>query len=841
MATPSRPFSPAPAAVRTEPPGRVQAAPPIDTARPNPDEVPTVLPQEEPSELHTESPTLPPTLSPPDRAPDAVASAGAAAPRPAPSIEPSGRSGDAARRGVGTRRSADQTVLEAQALQLLGDRPVLVLALQFSGAFGLALLALWLSRAPGHIAMLWYPNAWGACFLIFAPRRHWPTMLAVQGGAITLANLVFGAGPGEALAFLPANLVESLLSAWWLSGGGAYRQVQSGPWRCGAVLLLGGVAPAAVGACLGTLLLALQGLGAWQRVGPTWFTSSLLGSVALLPLGLALLSSTRAQLRRALPRETWPLALLSLGVAMVVLPQLPFPFIYLVLPLTLAAMTLPFIAVSLLVLLVSLTVGTMVAFALLPVPAWTALWQPVLLYLPLLAAQLPPLLLASSVSESRRQHEVLQRSRERLRALYEGTPAMMMSLGPDGRIFSVSGLWLERLGWRREEVLGRLMTDFFDEPLRQRALEVDLPLLLEQGAGRDLEYRMIARDGTRLEVLVAATCEYDEDGVPVRLHAVLEDITRKRLAEQLAIEHARSRVTLESVADAVITTDASGRIEYLNPVATVQTGWRLSEVRGRLYGEVLQRRDVDSGAELPDPVALCLHQRERPMLPHTVMLHSRHGGAHPIHESVAPMVDGAGALIGAVATFQDVTQAHALAVRLAHQAQHDGLTGLPNRLLLQDRLHQCLQLARRNGSLFALLFMDLDHFKRINDDLGHAVGDELLRQVAQRILTVLRASDTACRLGGDEFVVLLPQIDRHDDAAVAARHVLNEVLKPYPIDGQLLHASFSIGVAVFPDDGDDEDELLRCADSAMYQAKQGGRNRIVCPSGRRAGASDRAT
>ena len=836
---------PHPAQAGTRPPQGRTAAPgavdpsDIPTVIPgdDPADIPTVIPGEETGDVPTEVPTGPPTESPtasPSASPAPFSAAVAARPVVAAALAPR-----AARRAPGPRRAADQTVFEAQALHWLGERPALVLALQFAGAFGLALLALWLSRAPGHIAMLWYPNAWGACFLIFAPRRHWPAMLAVQGGAITLANLVFGDSLGAALAFLPANLAESLLSAWWLAGSGAYRQVQNGPSRCGAVLLLGGLAPAAAGASLAMLLLTLQGLGPWQRIGPTWFTSSLLGSASLLPLGLALLSSTRAQLRRALPRETWPLALLAVGMAMVVLPQLPFPFVYLVLPLTLAAMTLPFIAVALLVFLVSLAVGTMVAFALLPVPAWTAQWQPVLLYLPLLAAQLPPLLLSSSVSESRRQHEVLQRSRERLRALYEGTPAMMMSLGPDGRIVSVSGLWLERLGWRRDEVLGRLMTDFVDEPLRQRALEVDLPALLEQGAGRDVEYRMIARDGTRLDVLAAATCEYDDDGAPVRIHTVLEDITRKRLAEQLAIEHARSRVTLESVADAVITTDAAGRIEYLNPVATVQTGWRLSEVRGRLYGEVLQRRDVDSGAELPDPVALCLHQRQRPVLPHTVILHDRHGGAHPIHESVAPMVDAAGALIGAVATFQDVTQAHALAVRLAHQAQHDGLTGLPNRLLLQDRLQQCLQLARRNGSLFALLFMDLDHFKRVNDELGHAVGDELLRQVAQRILATLRASDTACRLGGDEFVVLLPQIERHDDAAAAARHVLVEVLRPYHIDRHTLQASFSIGVAVFPDDGEDEEQLMRHADSAMYQAKQGGRNRVVCHPGRDEGGSGR--
>ncbi len=716
-------------------------------------------------------------------------------------------------------------VLEARALAWLARAPLPALLLQFLVTLGLAWLALELSRAPGHVAMMWFPNAWGTCWLLFAPRRYWPWLLALQGTAIGLANLGHGDGWLAAFAFVPANVAESWVAAWGLSASGAYRHVEAGPRRCGLVLLQGGVLPALVGAVLGAAVLSLRGQGHWQAIGPTWFTSSLLGSVSLLPLGLALLASTGSELRRRLLSwELVPLALLSVGTALVALTQLPFPFVYLVLPLVLAALALDFVAVAALVLLLSMAVGGMVAFALLPLPAWTAQWQTVQLYLPLLAALVPPLLLSAAVAESRRHHEVLDRSRERLRSLYEGTPAMMMSCEPDGRVLGVSELWLERLGWRREEVVGRRATDFFDEPSRQRAMQVHWPALLASGACRDIEYGLLTRDGRRLDVLFAATCERDDDGQVVRLHAVLEDVTRKRLAEQLAREYERSRVTLESVADAVVTTDASGRIEYLNPVATVMTGWPPELVRGALYGEVMLRRDVDSGAELPDPVALCLHLRDRPALPHTVMLRDRHGGEHPIHESVAPMVDAAGGLIGAVATFQDVSQAHALAVQLAHQAQHDGLTGLPNRLLLRDRLQQCLQMARRNGHRFALLFMDLDHFKQVNDQLGHACGDELLRQVAQRITSTLRASDTACRLGGDEFVVLLPQIDRIDDAGGAARHVLREVVRPYEVGGQRLSASFSIGIAVYPHDGDDDEALMRHADAAMYQAKQGGRN-----------------
>ncbi|MCK6423962.1 MAG: diguanylate cyclase [Burkholderiaceae bacterium] len=720
-----------------------------------------------------------------------------------------------------------QPVLEAELLGLLARRPAWVLGAQFGGALLLAMLALALSRMPGHVAMLWLPNAWAMCLLTVAPRRHWPGLLALQGLAIGLANLWWGDGWLLAFSFVPANLIETLVGALALSASGAYRRVQDGPLHCAQVLWQGALLPAAAGALAATLLLSLQGLGPWYRLAPTWFASGLLGSTALLPLGLGLLAYSRDQLRRQLGGWELPaLLLLALGTAMLVLPQVPFPFVYLVLPLALAAMALPFVALAALLLLLALAVGAMVAQGWVPLPPWTADWQPVLLTLPLLAVLLPPLLLAAAVQQAARQREVLERSHERLLTLYEGTPAMLMSCSPDGRVLGVSTLWLERLGRRREEVIGRLAGDFLDEASRRRWVEQDLPALLSSAACRDIEYRLPLPDGRWLDVLFAATCEVDAEGRPVRLHAVLEDVTRKRLAEQLALQHLRSRVTLESVADAVITTDAQGRIEYLNPVATTLTGWTLEAVYGALYGEVLLRLDVDSGAELPDPIALCLHRRERPALPPTVLLRDRHGREHPIHESVAPMFDAAGALVGAVATFQDVTQAHALAVQLAHQAQHDGLTGLPNRLLLRDRLQQCLQLARRSQQPFALMFMDLDHFKAVNDRHGHACGDALLREVAQRLASALRSSDTACRLGGDEFVVLLPQIDGEAGAAAVAAHLLEVVGQPYHLRGApRLSAAFSIGIALFPRDGEDEEALMRHADLAMYEAKQSGRNR----------------
>ena len=163
-------------------------------------------------------------------------------------------------------------------------------------------------------------------------------------------------------------------------------------------------------------------------------------------------------------------------------------------------------------------------------------------------------------------------------------------------------------------------------------------------------------------------------------------------------------------------------------------------------------------------------------------------------------------------------------VQLAHLAHHDVLTGLPNRLLLQDRLGQAMELAHRHGRLLAVMFMDLDRFKHINDSLGHAVGDQLLQSVAQRLVDCVRHSDTISRQGGDEFVLLLPTIKHAEDAAYCAQKMLASLALPHCIDRHVLHISVSIGISIYPGDGQDADTLIKSADTAMYYAKENGRN-----------------
>ena len=174
--------------------------------------------------------------------------------------------------------------------------------------------------------------------------------------------------------------------------------------------------------------------------------------------------------------------------------------------------------------------------------------------------------------------------------------------------------------------------------------------------------------------------------------------------------------------------------------------------------------------------------------------------------------------------FRDVSEARTLSRRMSFLAQHDNLTQLSNRMVLNDRLTQAIAMARRHGQKLAVLFLDVDRFKHINDSLGHAIGDRLLQSVSERLLSCVRRSDTVSRQGGDEFVILLSEVARARDAAVCADKILQALSTPHRIDQHDLHITVSIGIATYPDDGTETETLMKNADFAMYEAKENGRN-----------------
>ena len=316
--------------------------------------------------------------------------------------------------------------------------------------------------------------------------------------------------------------------------------------------------------------------------------------------------------------------------------------------------------------------------------------------------------------------------------------------------------------------------------------------------------------------------------LPVRALTMSVEPNPRFAASRVAEE--RARVTLASIGDAVLSTDLTGNITYMNPVAERMTGWSTWEATGRPLQEVMRIIDADSREAVRDPLALAVQRNTSVGVGENCLLVGRDGRESAIEDTAAPIHDRHGNVIGAVIVFHDVGAARALSLRMSHLAQHDVLTGLPNRMLLTDRLDRAIAAASRHGSKLAVLFMDLDRFKLINDRLGHAVGDQVLQSVASRLAAAVRRSDTVSRQGGDEFVVLLSEVACAEDAASAADALRASIAAPYRIEGRDLRVTASVGIGVYPFDGTDAETLLKKADLDLLSAKVRRRTRPALAS-----------
>lgn len=317
---------------------------------------------------------------------------------------------------------------------------------------------------------------------------------------------------------------------------------------------------------------------------------------------------------------------------------------------------------------------------------------------------------------------------------------------------------------------------------------------------------------------------YPKDrGVGVQI--VRDLILRFRLHRAVDNRAVRAEVTLNAISDGVIGADTDGNVDFINPAAEILTGWSSAEAKGQSIGKVMSI-DVDQSlGEESHPVQLALQKRSAAGLSAGAVLVKRDGSRVDIEDSVAPIIDHRGNLTGAVVVFHDVSEERAMKVKMTYLAEHDYLTQLPNRILFQDRLEQAVRAARRDNQRLAVMFIDLDNFKYINDSLGHTVGDQLLFAVAAALTRSVRASDTVSRQGGDEFVVLLPALQADDNVEVIAKKILEGINAGHRINESTLHISASIGISFFPSDASSVEDLIKHADTALYDAKVKGRNR----------------
>ncbi|MEW6165742.1 MAG: EAL domain-containing protein [Pseudomonadota bacterium] len=411
-----------------------------------------------------------------------------------------------------------------------------------------------------------------------------------------------------------------------------------------------------------------------------------------------------------------------------------------------------------------------------------------------------------------REHE---RAEGRYRVLFEQSRDGILTVDPGTQRFvEFNTVAHEQLGYSRAEfaALGIADIEVVETPA-DTARHVEK---IRRDGWDSFETRHRRKDGSIRDVqVVVQLLVVDERPM---LHCTFRDITERKQTEGAL--HLYANIFRHS-GQAIMVTDRDNRIVAANPAFTQLTGYALEELRGE------DPRVLSSGRTPPETYQqLWAGLRESGFWQGELWDRRKNGEIYPKWAAISAIRDAQGELSHYIASFSDISARKAAEERIDFLAHHDALTGLPNRFSLDGRLGQMLLWARREGEQVAVMFIDLDRFKTINDTLGHHIGDLLLVEVAGRLKACVRESDIVARLGGDEFVVVLSGIAAGVDAAPVAEKILRSLGSPYSIEGHLLHSSPSIGIGTFPDDGADGIALMKAADTAMYHAKEQGRNNI---------------
>lgn len=421
--------------------------------------------------------------------------------------------------------------------------------------------------------------------------------------------------------------------------------------------------------------------------------------------------------------------------------------------------------------------------------------------------------------ERSRVDVALRRSEDRFRAVFQNAGVGVVLSEPDGRFVEANPAFCAMIGYSEAELRALSFHDIThpEDIARNDALRNEM-----RAGGRDsyhLTKRYVARDGRLVwgRLTVTAVREAECDGVEMRFTVtVVEDVTeRKRLEDHMRL----AATVFENSGDGLFVTDAHSHIVHVNPAFCEITGFEPEDVLGKTPKVLSSGRHGPEFYERmwDDLRALGKWQGE-------IWDRRKSGEMFAGWQNIAAVRNSMGEITNYVAVISDITSRKQVEERLSYQANHDPLTRLPNRTLFQERLSRAVARAHRNQSLVALLFIDLDRFKQVNDTLGHLAGDLLLQQVSERLTGATRQGDTVARLSGDEFTVILEDVQDPRDAAMVAHKVLHMLAEPFDLAGPVANISSSIGVALYPADAGDQQSLIKLADAAMYRAKHLGRN-----------------
>ncbi|MEW6766000.1 MAG: PAS domain S-box protein [Pseudomonadota bacterium] len=421
----------------------------------------------------------------------------------------------------------------------------------------------------------------------------------------------------------------------------------------------------------------------------------------------------------------------------------------------------------------------------------------------------------------RMEAELRQRERE-FRSLAENLPDVIVRFDSDCRRSYISPLYERFSGYPAEAMTGKSPAEHWplpDGPAGGRAFQAHLRHVLDSGRPGKYELSWTRPDGKTAHMELRNIPECDSEGRVTGVLSIARDFSTQREMEE---ELRMAASVFEAAREGIAITDPSGCILDVNPAFTRISGYTRDEVLGK-------RPSLLSSGQHDKAFYQSMWSTLRAVGAWTgeVINRRKSGELYTEHLDIVAVHGETGAVKHYIGIFSDITLLKQHEQHLRHIAHHDTLTGLPNRMLLLDRMTQAIAHARRNGHMLAILFIDLDGFKPINDNHGHAMGDRVLVEIAGRMLETIRAGDTVARLGGDEFVVLLGGLTDTRESEFAASRLLEAINKPIALEGQRLNLSASIGISMFPSDDNVPEILLRYADQAMYFAKAAGRNQYL--------------
>lgn len=421
------------------------------------------------------------------------------------------------------------------------------------------------------------------------------------------------------------------------------------------------------------------------------------------------------------------------------------------------------------------------------------------------------------MTEKRRALNELERQEKLFRSTFEQAVVGIAHVGLDGTWMRLNERLCEIVGYSHRELLQHTFFDIVHPDDRGDKQRVFDALISGEMHTYNSEKRYLHKKGHAVWVNLTVGLVRTAEGKPDFFVAVLEDISeRKRMESETHALQAQYRVLFEQSPDAVVLLDREGCVVGHNERAAIQLGYSHQEMRQ------LNIADLESEQSPEQVSARMWHMTQTGQIDYETRHCRASGELLDVHVSMrtVEMLDGS-RLYQCV--LRDISERRDAQRKIEYLAYHDALTGLPNRRLLQDRVEKAVENAQRRGASLSLLFIDMDRFKVINDTLGHEVGDALLKLVADRLRECVREQDTIARIGGDEFVVLLLDIRESSDAAVVAEKLVNRLSMPYDVQGHTLYSTPSIGISIFPEDGNSFDVLMQHADVAMYHVKENGR------------------